>query len=89
MKDFVYDEERGQILVGDSDFFHIKNLIALCKGWHKFYPFVGVCLINYLNDERGALELNRAINEEVRNDGGVIRRFRATANSIDIEATYK
>ena len=88
MKDFIYNEETEKVSFGNSDANHIENLMALCKGWHKFRPFVGACLIDHLNDERSSLQLQQIISEEVKKDGATIQNFRATLDGFDIEATY-
>ena len=89
MKDFTYDEKTSKVSFGTSDALHIKHLLSLCKGWHKFYPFVGACLLNYLHDEQGALEISRAITDEIKNDGATIRHLSTKATGIDIEADYE
>ena len=78
-----------EVEVRTSDEQHVADLVRFCKGWHKFAPFVGACLLETLNDEIGTAELQARIASEIQEDGATLRRVALEADgSIKIDATY-
>ena len=69
--DFIIDPQL-QISLGPAQHQHAKDLMQLCKGWHKFFPFVGACLQDSLHDQtrtgNAILALQQRIIDELRND---------------------
>ena len=81
-----YDE----VQIGTSDEHHFADLVRFCKGWHKFAPFVGACLLEALNDEATTAELQARIASELREDGATLRHVSLSPEgSIQIDATYE
>ena len=77
MIDFTQNEQ-AQVVIGHSDNRHIADLIAFCKGWQKFSPFVGACLLENLSEETSQEALRANIATELTQDG-------ATVESVDFE----
>ena len=91
MLDFIAvpRETYDEVQIGASDEQHFADLIRFCKGWHKFAPFVGACLLEALNDEATSTELQARIASELREDGATLRRVSLSPEgSIQIDATY-
>ena len=94
MQDFILSNtDPAQVAVGYSDEQHIGDLVAFCKGWHKFSPFVGACLYENLSEETTAEELQARIRTELTEDGAQVERIDFTQSStgqitLKTEATY-
>ena len=85
----VQENSFDKLQFGVSDEQHLADILRFCKGWHKFAPFVGACLLEALNDETNSTELQARIASELREDGATLRRARLGAEgSIQIDATY-
>ena len=80
-----YDE----VQIATSDDHQIKDLIRFCKGWHKFAPFVGACLLEALHDELSAQALRTRITTEIQEDGAQLRHLSLSGDgNLQIDATY-
>ncbi len=97
MIDFIENKEDNStttVTIGNSDKQHIENLIHFCKGWHKFYPFVGSCLPEQISDETiNNNKLYASIRQEIENDGATLDSFVLVPNKnntyqLHMEATY-
>lgn len=95
MQDFTTDPQTTpqQVQLGTSDEQHIADLVRFCKGWHKFAPFVGACLLESLSDERAGSELYGRVRQEIENDGAELRRLALAPGpdndyQLQIEANY-
>ena len=95
MIDFILSNtgSSSQVAVGLSDEQHIGDLIAFCKGWHKFSPFVGACLYESLSDEQTKEALQARIRTELTEDGATVQEIDFMQNStgqitLKTEATY-
>ncbi|MCY4418873.1 MAG: hypothetical protein OXB93_03390 [Cytophagales bacterium] len=89
MIDFIQNSAQDSIDVGLSDTQHIEDLIVLCKGWHKFYPFIGACAHTHLHNEFSHLEMKQNIFQELENDGMRVNRVRLSSRgTIDLQAEY-
>ena len=69
--DFTIDPD-GQISLGDAQQQQVADLVQFCKGWHKFFPFIGACFADYFHDDseqdNQLLALQQHIGDELRND---------------------
>ena len=78
-----------EVQIGRLDDQHVADLLRFCKGWHKFAPFVGVCLLEVLNDEQSSAQLRSRIASELQEDGATPRRIEVSSDGqIKIDATY-
>ena len=92
MMDFIQNTD-GQVAIGNADGNHIKSLLAFCKGWQKFFPFVGACLPEDINNERAPVALKNKIRAELTQDGCIVTRLDAVAqpqdaSDLQIDAHY-
>lgn len=86
-KDYILDTN-GKVIVGESTKQHVRDLLALHKGWHKFSPFIGVGIDDYIDDEDVFLTLRQVIKSELQQDGAAnvsvefnsIEAFKVNAN---------
>ena len=74
MIDFIQKPD-GQIDIDISNDNHAKDLIIFCKGWHKFFPFVGGCLREHISDEYAIPDMYSLIQREIESDGGALEGF--------------
>lgn len=68
MQDVLFDDINltGQ---GESTRDHQEDILLMHKGWNKFFPHIGVGVIDYFDDEQDPSELNRSIRIEFERDG--------------------
>ena len=69
--DFVLNDD-SQCIFGLSTMLHAHDLVRFCKGWHKFFPFVGACVEESLHEDiytdNQVLLLTQRMHEELIND---------------------
>jgi hypothetical protein len=76
-KDYAYTEdydlviEDGDFKVIESTHQHQTDLLLMCSGEQRMYPYVGVGLINYVNDDQFG-GLNKEIREKFELDGQIV-----------------
>ena len=91
MVDFI-TTDRGtfeEAQFGRPDDQHVADLLRFCKGWHKFSPFVGACLLEALNDEQSPAQLRSRISAELQEDGATPQQIEIRSDGqIKIDATY-
>ena len=69
--DFTTDPN-GQVSLDNAQQQQVADLVQFCKGWHKFFPFIGSCFADYFHDDseqdNQLLVLQQRITDELRND---------------------
>ena len=86
-KDFIQDKN-GKVITGESTTRHIVDLAIMHKGWHKFFPFIGVGIEDNLDDEISLETVNNQVAEEVRKDGGKLEFDYANPDNIKWYGSY-
>ena len=81
--DFIFNEAQ-QIDIQSAPATHAHDLIHFCKGWHKFSPFIGACLSDYLHDKNEEIPLLQVIQDELRNDQIPFHTITQTEEMIDL-----
>jgi len=66
--DFTFRHRQGDFVTGESTKQHQKALILASKGELRQFPFIGVGLANYLNDDAFG-DIKGAIQQEFERDG--------------------
>ena len=81
------DQQRVEVATSDKQ--QIAELVRFCKGWHKFAPFVGACLLEALHDEQNATQLRSRIAAELEEDGATTQAIQIGADdTIKVDAYY-
>jgi hypothetical protein len=95
-QDIILDEENdlaivaGDLVVGLSQYQHVKHLLEAEKGYYKFSPLSGVGFSNILNDEFDSEEVLRLVRFEVERDGFKVSKLTFTNDGkIDIDGDYE
>lgn len=79
--DFLYDDtgdiaiDNGDLVLGEVSFQNVQEVILADRGWYKFNPFIGVGLINYLNDDYTELEFLTELKLNLEADGVTVSRI--------------
>ena len=96
MLDFTTEPQKSapqEVQIAPAERQHIADLLRFCKGWQKFAPFVGACLLESLQDEEAPAALRARIVAELREDGATLQEiaFQADPNgaiNLKIDAYY-
>ena len=68
MQDVLFDN-RELLGVGESTRQHQEDILLMHKGWNKFFPHIGVGVIDYFDDEEEAEGLVKSVRIEFEKDG--------------------
>lgn len=80
--------ENGDFVIGESTEQHQKLLLISQKGDFRQYPFIGVGIDNFLNDDEIS-DLGAEIQKEFEKDGMTVNKVRVTdIGKVNIDANY-
>lgn len=95
MKDYLYTGDfdlqivNGDFAAGESTEKHQKDLIVQDKGDDRIYPFIGVGISTFINDDNLA-EVKQTIRKHFELDGMTIERLVVYEDgTTDIKANYE
>lgn len=69
MKDIVFDGSGKLQGEAEASEIHQEDILVMHKGWNKFFPHLGVGVMDYVQDEEDAESLKSAISFEFEKDG--------------------
>ncbi len=91
MRDILFDTKDDQTFVkaGESTRTHQQDILLMHKGWNKFFPHVGVGIIDYLDNEVDGEALESSIASEMERDGMEVKNIVfGNDGKITIDANY-
>lgn len=96
MKDILNDINTGDIalkagdlVVGNTTYQNIYDLLLADKGFYKFDPFIGVGIVDFINEDINEAMMISKIQSEIEVDGVFVKNITIDDdNKIQIEASY-
>lgn len=75
MEDILFDKDNQVVEAGVSTRTHQQDLLLMHKGWNKFYPHMGVGIMDYIGEERGLGQVKSNISYEMERDGMTVKEI--------------
>ncbi len=90
MIDIIFDISNGVLKeISESTQEHQTDILTHHVGWNKFYPFLGVGITNFIDDETSTVSVKSAITYEFEKDKIKVNNIVVNTNGkILIDANY-
>ncbi len=89
MQDVLFDIEGNLEGEGESTRTHQRDILLIHKGWNKFYPHIGVGIMDHIGDDGDSESIKSSITYEYERDGMQVNDIVLdTTGQLIVDASY-